>query len=86
LRSKRPKSREETPKEGSGNASHRTTAPQQSVTASHKAQVEKSGQFSKFNSHGMAFSIVLNEVATSHHCSGKPISARAAGRILQDPS
>jgi hypothetical protein len=35
---KRPKSREETPKEGGGNASNRATALQQYVSASHKKQ------------------------------------------------
>jgi hypothetical protein len=38
----RPKSREETPKEGGSNASHRATAPQQYVTAPHKKQEEVS--------------------------------------------
>ena len=35
---KRPKSREETPKEGGGNARNRATALQQYVSASHKKQ------------------------------------------------
>src|SRR5258708_32995608 len=35
---KRPKSREETPREGGGNASNRATALQQYVSASHKKQ------------------------------------------------
>jgi hypothetical protein len=34
----RPKSREETPKEGGGNTSHRATAPPKYVIAAHKMQ------------------------------------------------
>ena len=40
LASKRPKSREETPKEGGGNAQERITALQQYVIAAHQKQEE----------------------------------------------